>query len=141
MQKHRQRNSIQLRSRRGLSEPLGFLISLPAWWATIGVLLVLAFWFWSLAANMIGLTRSGQALAVGQNGEAARKSFVATALGGYAQDYADAAYETRGRAVVGSVDAEVDVHAFPSPDTITVKARMVSRLEQFYARPPDAGWE
>ena len=90
---------------------------------------------------MMGLTRSGQALAVGQNGEAARKSFIATALGGYAHDYADAIYETRERAVVGSVDADVEIHAFPSPNHVTVKVRTVSRIEQFYARPPDAGWE
>ena len=136
-----QSRPVHLRSRRGMSEPIGFLMSLPAWWATIGILLVLTFWFWSLAANMMGLTRSGQALAVGRNGEMARKTFVATALGGYAQNYADATYETKGRAVVGSVDADVDVHAFPAPDHITVKARMVARIEQFYARPPDSGWE
>ncbi len=132
---------IRLRSRRGADEPLGFLLALPIWWTTLGIVLVLGYWFWSLASNMIGLTRSGQAVAVGRDGELARKTYIATALGGYASDYDSASYDRLGRAIVGSVDVTMDVHAFPSPDAITVQARSVSRVERFYARPPDSGWE
>ncbi|NJM41835.1 MAG: hypothetical protein HC853_14290 [Anaerolineae bacterium] len=135
------RYPIRLRSRRGAGEAAGFLIALPVWWATIGILFVLSFWFWSMAANMMGLTRSGQALAVGKDGEAARKGFVGVALGGYAKDYGTATYVTNERSVTGSVDVTTDVHAFPSPDSITVKARVVTRIEKFYARPPNTGWE
>lgn len=132
---------INLRSRRGTSEPLGFLIALPVWWAAIGIVLVLGLWFWSLAANMIGLTRSGQALAAGHAGEAQRRAYIAAALGGFASDYGQANYTHSNRAVVGSVDATVDIHAFPAPAAITVQARTVSRIEQFYPRPPNGGWE
>ncbi len=132
---------INLRSRRGADGPLGFLIALPVWWATMGVVLVLGFWLWSLAANALSMTRSGQAIAVGKNGESPRKTFLAAALGGYATHYASANYAQQGRAVVGSINASIDVNAFPSPDRITVRARFVSRAEQFYPRPPNSGWE
>lgn len=132
---------INLRSRRGEDGPLGFLIALPVWWAMMGVVFVLGFWLWSLAANTLGMTRSGQAIAVGKNGEAPRKSLVAAALGGYATHYAHATYAQQGRVAIGSVNADVDVKAFPSPDRITVKARFVTRAEQFYPRPPNGGWE
>jgi hypothetical protein len=133
--------TINLRSRRGADGPLGFLIALPVWWATIGVVLVLGFWLWSLAANTLSMTRSGQAVAVGKNGERPRKTLLAAALGGYAAHYASANYGQQGRAAIGGMNANVDVKAFPSPDRITVKARFVTRLEQFYPRPPDGGWE
>lgn len=135
------RQPVNLRSRRGVDGPLGFLVALPVWWATMGVVLVTGFWLWSLAANTLALTRGGQAVAVGKPGEVVRKSLLSTALGGYAAHYQDADYAQQGRAVVGSVNSNVAVTAFPSPDRIHVAARFVTRLEQFYARPPEGGWE
>lgn len=135
------RQPVNLRSRRGADGPLGFLIALPVWWATMGVVLVTGFWLWSLTANTLALTRSGQAIAVGKPGEGVRRELLNTALGGYAAHYQDADYAQQGRAVVGSVDSDVNVTAFPSPDHIYVAARFVTRTEQFYARPPDGGWE
>ncbi|NJM40713.1 MAG: hypothetical protein HC853_08045 [Anaerolineae bacterium] len=132
---------INFRSRRGEDGPLGFLIALPVWWATMGVVLVLGFWLWSLAANALGMARGGQAIAVGKNGEAPRRALLANALGGYAAHYTNASYIQQGRAIIGSVNADVAVSAFPSPDRITVKARFVARHEQFYPRPPNGVWE
>ena len=132
---------VRLRSRHGADGPLGFLVALPAWWATMGVLLVLGYWFWSLAANAIGLARSGQAVAVGHNGEMARRSYVATALGGFAQPYGQAEYTQLGRAVVSGVNMTVEVSAFPAPDALRLQARNVSRVERFYPRAPSLGWE
>ncbi len=132
---------IRIRCRRGADGPLGFLVALPAWWAAMGVLLVLSYWFWSLAANAIGLARSGQALAVGRDGEPARRGYVAAALGGLARPYAQAEYELLDRAVMGSLDVTVDVSAFPSPDALVLQARNVARVERFYPRAPSQGWE
>ena len=67
---------INLRSRRGEDGPLGFLIALPVWWATMGVVFVLGFWLWSLAANTMSMTRSGQAIAVGKNGAGTPTMFI-----------------------------------------------------------------
>ena len=107
----------------------------------MGVLLVLGYWFWSLATNAIGLARAGQVEAVGLDGESVRRAFVSTALGGFAQPYASAGYEDLDRAVVSSIDASINVSAFPSPDGLTVQARNVARVERFYPRAPDQGWE
>ena len=116
-------------------------MALPVWWATMGILLVLGYWFWSLATNAIGLARAGQAMAIGVEGESARHAFVATALGGFAQPYAHAGYEVSDRVVVGSMDMSIDVRAFPSPDELAVRARNVARVERFYPRAPDQDWE
>jgi hypothetical protein len=134
-------NRINLRSRRGADGPLGFFIALPIWWTTLGIVLVLGYWFWSLASNMIGLTRSTQAISVGLDGESQRRAYVATALGGFASDYASASYADLGRATAGSVNVTVDVHAFPSPDVVVVQAQSIARRERFYPRPPNGGWE
>jgi hypothetical protein len=134
-------HSINLRSRRGADGPLGFIIALPIWWTTIGIVLVLGYWFWSLSANMIGLTRSAQAISVGLDGETPRRAYVATALGGFAEDYASASYTDLGRATAGAVNVTVDVHAFPSPDAVAVQAQSIARRERFYPRPPNGGWE
>ena len=133
--------NINLRSRRGADGPLGFLVALPVWWATIGALLVLGYWFWSLAANVMGSTRGMQALLAGRDPEVARREVLSVALGGYASDFADVAATERGRAVTRDVNTTVDVHAFPSPDQVTVQVRTLTRIERFYPRPPEAGWE
>lgn len=134
-------NPVHLRSRRGADGPLGFIVALPAWWITIGIVLVLGAWFWSTAANMIGLTRSAQATAVGLDGEAERRGYVGVALRGFAADYASADRADLGRAVLGGVDVTIDVRTFPSPDVVVVQARSIARRERFYPRPPDSGWE
>ncbi len=137
---------INFRSRKGVSEPLGFVLAFPIWWALIGILLVCSLWFWSLAANTIALTRDGQAIAVGRDGEAARRYFVAAALGGYAKPYAQGTYTNLGRAVAAEIDHTQDASPFQVPKTYVVHVRVVSRLERFYAKPdnpmdPNAGWE
>ena len=132
---------INLRSRRGADGPLGFVVALPVWWVTIGALLVLGYWFWSLAANVMGSTLGMQALLAGRDPEAARRAMLSAALGGYASDFADVAITERGRAVISDMNATVDVHAFPSPDQVTVQVRTLARVERFYPRPPDGGWE
>ncbi len=125
---------INLRSRRGADGPIGFLIALPAWWATMGLLFVVGFWLWAMAANALGMTRAGEAVAVGLNGERARTTLLVRALGGFTQPFARTQTQRAGRAVIGSMNAQVDVHAFPAPDAITVSARFVARDERFYPR-------
>lgn len=132
---------INIRSRRGADGPLGFFVTLPAWWAMVGALLVMGFWLWSLAANMLGLTRGQQAALAGGDGEATRRDFIAVALGGYASEFQFTQSSDLGRATITGVDTIIDAHAFPSPNTITVQARTLSRTERFYPRPPDEGWE
>ena len=132
---------INLRSRRGADGSLGFFVALPAWWAMAGALLVMGFWLWSLAANMLGLTRGQQALLAGGDSEATRRDFIAVALGGYANEFQSVQSTDMGRANLTSLDTTIDVHAFPSPNTITVQARSLARVERFYPRPPDGGWE
>lgn len=134
-------HQINLRSRRGADGPLGFFLALPLWWITLGIVLVLGYWFWSLGANMIGLTRSAQANAFGLDGESQRRAYIATALGGFAEEYAGADYADLGRATAGAIHVTVDVHAFPSPDAVTVNAQSIARRERFYPRPPASGWE
>jgi hypothetical protein len=132
---------INLRSRRGADGPLGFLIALPAWWATMGLLFVVGFWLWALAANALGMTRGGEAHAVGHDADVARQTLLSRALGGYAKPFASMQTERVGRAWVGSTNARIDVSAFPAPGEISVRTRFVVRDERFYPRPPDGGWE
>ena len=132
---------INIRSRRGADGPLGFFVALPAWWAMVGALLVTGFWLWSLAANMLGLTRGQQAALAGGDSEATRRDFIVVALGGYASEFQSTESSDLGRASITGVDTTIDVHAFPSPNTITLQARTLSRAERFYPRPPDEGWE
>lgn len=106
-----------------------FLVALPVWWATIGALLVLGYSLSSVAANVMGSTRGMQALLAGHDPEVARRELLSTALGGYASDFADVAVTERGRAVTHDVSATVDVHAFPSPDQVTVQVRTFARVE------------
>ena len=132
---------INLRSRRGTDGPLGFILAFPIWWTAIGIVLVVGLWWWSMAANVIGLNRSGQAQALAADGEAQRRAYLATALGGFADDYASANQQRLGRALMTSVDTTVAVQPFPAPNAFTVQARSLNRDEQFYARPPEEGWE
>lgn len=132
---------IQIRSRRGADGPLGFFVALPAWWAMVGALLIVGFWLWSLAANMLGLTRGQQAALGGGDSETVRRDFVAVALGGYASDFRSTEHTDLSRAEQTSINVTLDVHAFPSPNTLTVQARTLSRVERFYPRPPEGGWE
>lgn len=132
---------INLKSRRGADGPLGFIMALPVWWVTIGIVLVLGYWFWSLSANTIGLARSMEAISMGRDGESQRRAYVSTALRGFADDYATADYTDLGRATQGAVNVTVDVHVFPSPESVTVQAQGIARQERFYPRPPNGGWE
>jgi hypothetical protein len=134
---------MNLRSRRGVTEPTGFIIALPVWYIAICLLLVLGYWMWSLAVNVVGLSQAGQALGVGRDAEAIRRGVLAAGLGGFAADYRDAAsYHYLPRTVIGEVDHTTEVRALPAPRSLTVRARTVARLERFYARPPEAGgWE
>lgn len=137
---------IDIRSRRGEANALAFLLAFPVWWLMVGLIMVLGYWYWAQAANIVGLNRSGQATAVAHDGETARREFLLAALGGYAADYGDATYTQDGRAMIAEVDQTVPIPAFQVPQSVTVKARVVTRIERFYPRPPDPvhvsqGWE
>ena len=137
---------IYLRSRRGDGEALATLIAFPFWLLTIGIILMLGYWYWAQAANIVGLQRGATVAAAGLSGEKTRREFVLSALGGYAVGYDTATYETQNsRAQVAEMNKTIET-PFDWIGSVTVKARMVSRLEGFYARPndskdPDKGWE
>jgi hypothetical protein len=132
---------LDMASRDGMSEPLAWVVCLPAWWAFIGVCLVLGLWLWSMAVNVMALNQSGQALAVGLDGEGIRRRTLVDGLGGYASDFASAhTYGANERAIVSDVDRTVAIKAFPSPNSYVVQARVVVRQEQFYPWQ-GGGWE
>ena len=132
---------LDMTSRDGMSEPLAWVVCLPAWWAFIGVCLVLGVWLWSMAVNVMALNQSGQAVAVGLDGEAIRRRTLADGLGGFASDFLSATTSgAHERAVVSDVNRTVDVRAFPSPASYVVQARVVVRQEQFYPWQ-GGGWE
>jgi hypothetical protein len=135
--------SLDLRSRRGISGPAGFIIAFPVWYIVVGILLALGFWMWSLSINLIGLSQGGQALAVGKDAETIRRGVLAAGLGGFASEYRDTAgYRFLPRAAIGEVNRTTPVTAFPAPGSFTVQARVLSRIERFYPRAPEAGgWE
>ncbi|MGQ9889788.1 MAG: hypothetical protein ACUVSX_15075 [Aggregatilineales bacterium] len=133
---------LSLRDRRGVGGAASFIIVMPVWYFAIGLLIVFAWWFWSLSANFIAITQAGQEMAVGRNGESRRLEVIAAGLGGFAAEYRQAAsYSFLERAVVSSVNRSVPVTGLPAPDATVVRARTVSRLEGFYPRPPWGGWE
>ncbi len=133
--------SVDLASREGMSEPLAWVVCLPAWWGFIGVCLVLGLWLWSMAVNVMALNQSGQAAAVGLDGETIRRRTLAAGLGGFASDYATAqTYGANERAIVSDVDRTVAVSVFPSPSSYVVQARVVVRQERFYPWQ-GGGWE
>ena len=139
-------NPIRLRSRRGDGEALATLIAFPFWLLTTVLIMVLGYWYWAQAANIVGLQQGALAAAAGKNGEKVRREFVLTALGGYAEDYDTATYDQKNsRALVAQMDKTIQV-PFEWPGSVKVRVRMVTRLENFYARPndprdPDKGWE
>jgi hypothetical protein len=117
------------------------VVCLPAWWAFIGVCLVLGVWLWSMAVNVMALNQSGQAAAVGLDGETIRRRMLAAGLGGFASDYAAVkTYSANERAIVSEVDRTVGVSVFPSPNSYVVQARIVVRQERFYPWQ-GGGWE
>lgn len=132
---------INLKSRRGTDGPMGFILAFPIWWTAIGIVLVVGLWWWSMAANVIGLNRSGQAQALAADGEIQRRAYLTAALGGFAADYADADQQRRGRALITSIDANVAIKPFPAPHSFIVQARIIGRDERFYPRPAEVGWE
>jgi hypothetical protein len=133
--------AVDLSSREGTSEPLAWVVCLPAWWAFIGLCLVIGMWLWSMAINVVALNQSGQAIAVGLDGEAIRRRTLADGLAGYATDFASAqTHGTNERAIVSGVDRSVGVNVFPSPNSYVVQARVVVRQEQFYPWQ-GGGWE
>lgn len=132
---------LDLTSREGMSEPLAWVVCLPAWWAFVGVCLVVGVWLWSLAVNVMALNQGGQAVAVGLDGEATRRRTLAAGLGGFASDFATGhTYGANERAIVSEVDRTIDVSAFPSPSSYVVRARVIVRREQFYPWQ-GGGWE
>lgn len=134
-------HGLDLASRDGVSEPLAWVICLPAWWIFIGVCLAIGLWLWSMAINVMALNQSGQAVAVGLDGEGIRRRTLADGLGGFASDFASAStYGANERAIVSDVGRTVDVSVFPSPASYVVQARVVVRQEQFYPWQ-GGGWE
>ena len=134
---------INLRSRRGVSGPAGFIVAFPVWYLIVGILFVLGLWLWSLSVNLISLNQGGQALGVGRDAESIRRGVLAAGLGGFASEYGNAAsYRFMPRAVLGQVDHTTAVTTFPAPRSFTVQVRTLSRIERFYPRAPEAGgWE
>lgn len=136
-----------LSSREGVSEALAFIYAFPIWWFTIGIVLVVGLWVWSTAVNFIGLAQASQAFGVGADAVRIREETLAAGLGGFATTHRSLGLGDApgGRAKEASVDVTTDVQAFPAPGSFTVQQRTLSRIEQFYARPPSAalpgGWE
>jgi hypothetical protein len=134
--------AIDLRSRRGNSEPLAFVVCFPIWWFGVGIVLVLGMWLWSMAINVVSLNLAGQAQSVGIDGESRRRSALAAGLGGFASDYAAGNQrDVNGRGIAIEIDRRVAVRGFVSPDAYMVRQRVVVRREQFHARGPEDGWE
>ena len=135
--------SIDLRSRRGVAGPAGFILAIPAWYILVGILLVVAFWLWSLAINAGAIAQGTQAFGLGRNGGATTSDFQRAGLGGLASEYRGTTrFRFTDRAVVGEIDRTTDVTAFPVPPSFTVQVRTVARQEGFRARPPMPGqWE
>jgi CHASE3 domain sensor protein len=125
---------------------LATLIAFPFWLLTLTIILVLGYWYWAQAANIVGLQRGAAVTTTAKDAEKARRDFVLTALGGYAEPYDVAVYETQNsRAQMATMDKTVKT-PFEWVGSVTVKARMVTRRERFYARPndpkdPSKGWE
>jgi hypothetical protein len=133
---------VDLRSRRGTSEPLAFVLCFPIWWFSVGIVLVLGMWLWSMAINVIALNQAGQANAVGLGGEPLRRAALAAGLGGFARDYGAVTYgELGGRGALVEVNTTLPVRGFRVPPAYTVRQRVIVRREAFYARAPQEGWE
>jgi len=132
---------LNLRSRQGASEATGYLISLPVMYIALGLFVVLAWWFWTLAANTAGVSQGALTSGVGLDGEARRRQIVAAALGGFAQPYRDAQVQQDERWVMVSVE-----HSYPvlglmiDLDEMRVRARSFARREGFYGLP-GGEWE
>lgn len=137
----RQLEALDLTSRDGASEPLAWIVCLPAWWTFIGICLVVGLWLWSMSVNVMALNQSGQAVAVGLDGEVIRRRTLAAGLGGLASDFAVVkTYATDERAIAAEVNRTVGVGAFPAPASYVVQARIIVRREQFYPWQ-GGGWE
>ena len=127
----------------GADGPLGFLVVFPIWFAMIGLIFVLGYWYWALALNAAGVSGGARLAGIGGDAGALHSRIVRAGLGGYARDYAgQAGFEQSGRAVFGSLDTSVRISPFPVPRQVIVRAASVGRVEDFYARPPEAhSWE
>jgi hypothetical protein len=130
-----------IRSRQGASEAVGYLISLPVMYIALGLFIVLAWWFWTLAANTASVSQGALTSGVGLNGESRRRQVVAAALGGFAEPYHNAQVQQDERWVMVSIN-----HSYPVAglmidlDIMNVRARSFARREGFYGLPGDE-WE
>ena len=132
---------LNLRGRQGTSEAAGYMISLPILYMALGVFVVLAWWFWTLAANATSVAQGSLTAGVGLDGEVRRRQVVAAALGGFAAPYRDAQVARGERWVMVSVD-----HRYPIMglgivlNDMNVRARSFARQEAFYGLP-GGEWE
>jgi len=132
---------LNLRSRQGTSEAAGYIISLPILYMALGLFVVLAWWFWTLAANAASVAQGSLTTGVGLDGEARRRQVVAAALGGFAAPYRDAQVASGERWVMVSVE-----HRYPVVGLmielrdLNVRARSLARREAFYGLP-GGEWE
>ena len=137
------RHGVALESDTGTDGPLGFLFAFPIWFAAIGLIFVLGYWYWALALNAAGVAGGARLAGLGGDPTALHSRIVRAGLGGNARDYAGQAHFAQsGRAVFGALDRQVRISPFPVPRQVTVRAGSVGRIEDFYARPPESSaWE
>ena len=134
---------VALENDHGADGPLGFVCVFPIWFAAIGLIFVLGYWYWAQALNAAGVAGGARLAGLGGDPNALHSRIVRAGLGGYARDYDERArFAHTGRAVVGSVESIVRISPFPVPRQVTVRAASVGRIEDFYARPPETNaWE
>lgn len=136
--------AVDLRSRRGMAGPLGFLVSLPAWLAMVSLALVIGLWFWASAISIGAMSSATAAYGVGRNGRAVQEDFLRAGLMGLARPYRDAASFTLSNgAVIGRLahTEQVRITNPGIPPAFTVKVTTLARAEYFRPRPPSGGWE
>jgi hypothetical protein len=111
---------------------------LPVWFAFTGAFVALTWWCWSLAANQIALTRASGLDAIAADGEGARRAQVYAGLGAHGALYAHSSTAvTEARGLQRDVAADNTIAGF----VYRIRLRTVTRLEQFYGRPPVEDWE
>jgi hypothetical protein len=119
------RAALDLRDRKGDADALGTLLAFPVWFAFTGAFVVLTWWCWTLAASQITLAKAStldaHAAGTGADGKPDQSRAVVVKRRGVARDVER----------VGTIALW----------TYTVRLRAITRIEQFYGRPPVEDWE
>lgn len=131
-------NDVDLSSRSGTADVVGTLLALPVWYAFIAVFVAVTWWCWSLAVNEIAMTRAAERDSVFGAAEQARMMTVRQGLAERGSVYARSSVsQIHDRGLLREIDATDRVGTLP----YRVRVRVLSRLERFYAHPPEGDWE